>query len=291
MPDLDLSADCETDSAILSHFKYQFPAVFDPTMRSKSVLHSVEATIETIDDKVVRTKGCRLSSEKFLAMKSEIKRLHDAGIIEPSHSEFSTPIVMVAKKNSTFRLCANLTQLNKILKTHIPNVQDFTNTAHSCRYFTTLDIKDAYYSIPVKQSDKHKLTISTPLGNFQYNFLPMGLATSSCFYQKLMNEVISGLPQVFAYLDDLIIMSQTKEEHLRTLQCLFSRLQTHGLVVNEAKCKFRVSSLNFLGHKVSASGISPSKVKVQAIRQFQQPSKKKQLMRYLGMYQCYNKFV
>jgi len=66
--------------------------------------------------------------------------------------------------------------------------------AHGCCYFTTLDIKDAYYSIHVTPSDKHKLTIATPLGNFQYNFLPMGLATSSYYYQKLMNEMVSGLP-------------------------------------------------------------------------------------------------
>ena len=80
-------------------------------------------------------------------------------------------------------MCADFTNLNKILRTHkytLPNVQDIVNLAHDCKYFTTLDMKDAYYSIPVRPADKHMLTIATPLGNFQYNFLPMGLATSSC---------------------------------------------------------------------------------------------------------------
>ena len=145
-------------------------------------------------------------------------------------------------------------------------MHDFANMAHDCQYFTTLDIKDAYYVIPLRPSDKHKLTIATPLGNFQYNFLPMGLATSSCFYQKLMNEVVSGVSNVFAYLDDIIVKS--KDDHMNTLHQLFSRLKMHGLVVNESKCSFCQSSLIFLGHRVSASGISPSETKVRAINEF-----------------------
>ena len=283
-----------TNDPLLTGFKTRYPEVFDPQMRSKSILHSVEATIETLNDKVVTSKARRLNPEKFQALKLEIKRLLDAGIIEPSYSEFSSPIVMVAKKNGTFRMCADLTNLNKVLKTHkysLPNVHDFANMAHDCQYFTTMDIKDAYYVIPVRPSDKHKLTIATPLGNFQYNFLPMGLATSSCFYQKLMNEVVSGLPNVFAYLDDIIVMSKSKDDHMNTLHQLFSRLKMHGLVVNESKCSFCQSSLIFLGHRVSASGISPSETKVRAINEFPQPRTKKQLQRYLGMYQYYNKFV
>ena len=145
-------------------------------------------------------------------------------------------------------MCADFTNLNKILRTHkytLPNVQDFVNLAHGCKYFTTLDIKDAYYSISVRPADKHMLTIATPLGNFQYNFLPMGLATSSCYYQRLMNEVVAGLPNVFAYLDDIIVMSQTKEQHAQLLDKLFECLKVHGLVVNETKCVFCVSSLIF----------------------------------------------
>jgi len=86
-------------------------------------------------------------------------------------------------------------------------------------------------------------------------------------------------------------MSPTKEKHLKTLELLFSRLQAHGLVVNEAKCSFCVNSLTFLGHEVSASGIAPSTAKVQAILDFQQPRTKKELHRYLGMYQFYGRFV
>ena len=289
-----LRSDQQTDNSLLQHYKNRFLEVFDATPRSKTILHSVEATVEVSHNKIVHSKARRLGPDKFIALKTEINRLLEAGIIKPSHSEFSSPVVLVAKENGSFRMCADFTNLNKILRIHKytpPNVQDFVNLAHGCKYFTTLDIKDAYYSIPVRPADKHMLTIATPLGNFQYNFLPMGLATSSCYYQRLMNEVVAGLPNVFAYLDDIIAMSQTKEQHAQLLDKLFERLKVHGLVVNETKCVFCVSSLIFLGHKVSEDGIAPSEEKAKTITQFQQPPTVKEQRRYLGMYQYYAKFV
>ena len=106
-----------------------------------------------------------------------------------------------------------------------------------------------------------------------------------------MNEVVAGLPNVFAYLDDIIVMSQTKEQHAQLLDKLFERIKVHGLVVNETKCVFCVSSLIFLGHKVSKDGIAPSEEKVKTITQFQQLLTVKELRRYLGMYQYYAKFL
>ena len=289
-----LRSDQQTDNSFLQHYRNRFPEVFDATLRSTTILHSVEATVEVSHNKIVHSKARRLGPDKFIALKTEIDRLLEASIFEPSHSEFSSPVVLVAKKNGSLRICADFTNLNKILRTHkytLPNVQDFVNLAHGCKYFTTLDTKDAYYSIPVRPADKHMLTISTPLGNFQYNFLPMGFATSLCYYQRLMNKVVAGLPNVFAYLEDIIVMSQTKEQHAQLLDKLFERLKVHGLVVNETKCVFCVSSLIFLGHKVSEDGMAPSEEKVQTITEFQQPSTVKKLRRYLGMYQYYAKFV
>ena len=101
-----------------------------------------------------------------------------------------------------------------------------------CSWFNSIDIKDAYYHIPVRPADSHKLTITTPIGNFRYLFLPMGLATSGGYFQKLMNEVLSGLLQMFVYLDDIVIMSSSLEGYQRLLNLVFKRLEAHGLVVN-----------------------------------------------------------
>ena len=224
----------------------------------------------------------------------ELKRLIDQGVLGRSQSPWTFPIVMVKKKSGGWRLCADFTQLNKLLKIQkyaLPNINDFASIAHGCKWFSSIDIADAYYNIPVNPLHKHKLTITTPLGNYCYNYLPMGLSSSSCYYQRLINEVVSGLPQVYCYLDNLIIMSQSYDEHVQLLRQVFSRLCEHGLVVKESKCFFAVHSLSFLGYQVSSEGLAPLPSKVSAIKNYQLPRTKRQLKAYLGMYQFYARFV
>ena len=119
----------------------------------------------------------------------------------------------------------------------------------------------------------------------------MGLSSSSCYYQRLMNKVVNGLPQVYCYLDNLIIMSQSYEEHIQLLRQVFSRLCKHGLVVKESKCFFAVHSLSFLGYQVSPEGLAPLPSKVSAIKDYQLLRPKRHLKPYLGMYQFYDLFV
>ena len=138
--------------------------------------------------------------------------------------------------------------LNKILKVTryaLPNINDISCVAHECFWFSSVDIKDTYYYIPVNHADSHKLTTTTPLGNHKYLYLPIRLATSSGYFQKLMNELLSGLPRVFVYLDDIIIMSSDLEDHRKMLTLIFERLQQHGLLVNDAKYVFAVKKLSF----------------------------------------------
>ena len=201
---------------------------------------------------------------------------------------------MVRKKSGTWRLCADFTNLNKILQTRkyaLPYISDFTALAHGCSIFTSIDISDAYYNIPIKPEDKHKLIMTISLGNYSYNYLPMSLATSSTYFQQLMNKALAGIPQVFCYLDDVIVMSYNPTDHERTLNQVFARLHDYSLVVNQDKCVFGVNSLSFLGFKVSEQGFSPLPTKVLAINDFPLPRTKRQLKSYLGMYQYYSKFV
>ena len=158
------------------------------------------ASVETSTEEPVFCKTLHLISEKFRALRDELKRLCDQGILENSHSAWTSPIVMVRKKSGTWRLCADFTNLNKILQTRkyvFPYIIDFIRLAHGCYIFTSIDISYAYCNIPIKPEDKHKLTITTPLSNYSYNYLPMGLATSSTYFQQLMNEALIWIPQVF----------------------------------------------------------------------------------------------
>jgi len=292
--DFAICSDDKSNSEMLQALRHQYPEVFEPSIRTRGTKHSVVASVETTTCYPISTTPRRLSPEKYRALKEEIKRLCDQGILEPSQSAWSSPVVMVKKKKGGWRLCADFTNLNKILATRkyaLPDVNDFTSLAHGCQIFSSIDISDAYYNIKVKPQDKHKLTITTPLGNYCYNFLPMGLASSSTYFQQLMNEVLSGIPQTFCYLDDIIIMSSSSLEHQQTLHQVFTRLQEHGLVINSDKCFLGVKSLSFLGYHVSSEGLSPLPAKVEAINAFTLPRTPRQLRSYLGMYQYYAKFV
>ena len=212
------------------------------------------ASVQTSTEEPVFARTRCRSPEKFRALRDELKRLCDQGILENSHSAWTSPIVMVRKNSGTWRLYADFTNLNKILQTRkyaLPYINDFTALAHGCSIFSSIDISDAYYNILIKPEDKHKLTITTPLGNYSYNYLPMGLATSSTYFQQLMNEALVGIPQVFCYLDDVIVICRNRTDHERTLNQVFTRLRGHGLVVNQDKCVFGVNSLSFLSFKVS----------------------------------------
>ena len=274
-----------SDTSILEKLKCQYPQVFEQATRCRKTKHSVVAYVETNTEVPVWSRSRRLAPGKFEALKREIKQLVTQGILAESHSSWASPIVMVKKPSGEYRLCADFVALNKILKVPryaIPNINDFSAMAHGCSWFSSIDIKDAYYHIPVHPADSHQLTITTPIENFKYLFLPMGLAISSGYFQKLMNEVLSGLLQVFVYLDDIIIMSSSLEDHQRLLNLVFKRLEEHGLVVN---------LLSFLGHIVSSEGFKPTTTNVQAIVDYEKPRTKKQFRRFLGMIQFYNRFI
>ena len=291
--DFTVQSSQQSSSSLLQYLKSHYPQVFNASTRSREIEHSITARVETTTEVSVWSRARRLAPDEFVALKQEVKHLVNRGILAKSQSAWASPIVMVKKPSGKYRLCADFVSLNKILVSRyaLLNINDFSSMAHGCSWFSSVDIKDAYYHIPVDPADSHKLTITTHLGNYKYLSLPMGLATSSGCFQKLINEVLSGLLRVFVYLDDTIIMSPDLDDHRKLLSLVFERLQQHGLVVNDAKCVFAVKELSFLGHLVSAEGVKPTTKAVKAITDYVRPRTKRQLRRFLGMIQFYCRFI
>ena len=251
----------------------EFPEVFNCNKRKHFVKHSVIATVETSTETPIHSASRRLSPKQYKALKSELTRLLDQGILDCSQSPWTSPIVMVKKKTGDWRLCADFTNLSKVLdmqKYTLPNINDFAALAHDCKWFSALDVADAYYNIPVDPRHRHKLTIATPLGNYCYNYLPMGLASSSCYYQQLMNEAISNIPQVFCYLDDIIIMSKKFERAQTNSTASFRPLEKpwfscKGLKMRRCRTKpFFLTLPRFFSWIFSSSKQSCSNSRIQA---------------------------
>ena len=271
---------------LLCEYKHLFPDI--PT-RTDKIYHDVDVG----DSLAVKQHPYRLNPIKQKYLHDEVQYLLKHDFIEPSKSNWSSPCILVPKPDGTYRMCTDYRKVNNATKTDtfpIPRIDDCIDKIGNAKYITKIDLLKGFYQVPLTERAKELSAFVTPDGLFQYKVMPFGMKNAPATFQRLINNVISGIDGCEAYIDDVFIYSDTWEEHLAILRTFFERLSSAMLTVNLAKSEFGCARVNYLGHIVGQGQVKPIDAKISAISSFPKPENKKQLMRFLGMSGYYRKF-
>ena len=258
----------------------------------------VEHIIDTGEAKPAKIPPRRLPYALRKELEQELSKLESTGCIEPSTSPYASGLVLVRKTDGTLRVCVDYRQVNKDTvpdRYPMPRMDELVDAIgrKKGKYFTTLDLMKGYHQVKMDEHSKPKTAFTCHQGLYQYRRMPFGLTNAPVTFQRLMNKLFSGKgwEQVFVYLDDILIVSASFEDHLRDVGHVLDRLMEAGLRLKPSKCLFARKEVVYLGFTVSSEGVTPNHEKVKAIVEFPQPMDCKAVRQFLGMLNFYRRHI
>ena len=271
---------------LVQEYQCLFP---DVPSRTDHISHDVEIN----DAPPIKQHPYRLNPTKQKHLEAEIEYLLDNDFIEPSQSSWISPCLLVPKPDGSYRMCTDYRKLNNVTKADtypIPRIDDCVDKIGTSKYVSKFDLLKGFWQIPLTERAKEVSAFVTPKGLYQYKVMPFGMRNSPATFQRLINSVIAEIEGCEGYIDDVIIYSDTWEEHLKIMRKFFQRLSDAKLTINLLKSEFGCGHVTYLGHVVVQGQVKPVEAKVEAISMSPQPASKKHVMRFLGMTGYYRKF-
>lgn len=267
---------------------------YTPVKPIKSCV-SLKITLE--DEIPIYQSPRRLAVCERQSVNKQIDQWLNEGIIQNSRSNYSSPIVLVKKKDNSHRICVDYRKLNKkIIKDRypLPVVEDVLEKLYDSSVFTTLDLKNGFFHVDVEQNSRKFTSFVTPDGQYEFLKVPFGLCNSPSVFMRYINTIFHELIRnnvCILYMDDVIIPAKSEDENLKKLKLVFEVAIKNGLIINFEKCKFVRKKIEFLGHIVEKGFIKPSLEKTKAIRNFPIPKNVKQVQSFLGLAGFFRKFI
>ncbi len=256
----------------------------------------VQHDIQTRPGPPVKQQPRRMAFEKQHSADEQIQQNLNVGLASPSNSCWSSPIVMVQKKDQTYRLCVDYRTLNeRTIKDAypLPRIQDTLDTLSTAKWFSTLDLASGYWQVELTPQARQAAAFCSRKGLFAWNVMPFGLCNAPATFQRLMDRVLAGMQWeiCLVYLDDIIVLGKDVKEMLQRLAKVFERLRQANLKLKPAKCCLFHRRVVYLGHIVSEHGIATDPEKVRKIREWPQPTGVIEVRQFVGLASYYRRFV
>ena len=260
----------------------------------------VQLTIDTGDSKPKRQPARRTP----FAARKEIAHLlwsmQEQGVIRPSSSPWASPVVLVRKKDGSLRFCIDYWNLNSVTKGDtflLPRIDDMLDQLGKSKFFSTLDLAAGYWQVQVHSDSCEKTAFITHQGLYEFSVMPFGLKNALAVFQRLMQRVLMGLNPdegpsfVSVYLDDVIVFSETLEDHLEHLRKVMERFVKPELKLKPSKCHFVCERVEYLGHIITPQGTKPNSDRVAAVQGYPVLASVKQVKQFIGLVSYYRRFI
>lgn len=270
----------------------------DTLTATDAVTHKIPLKNDTAP---INIRPYRLPQVHKQVVEEHTKKMLKDGIIQPSQSAWNSPLLVVRKKpdangNPRWRLVVDFRKLNDVTVGDafpIPNITEILDQLGNSKFFSTLDLSNGFYQIPIDEKSREITAFSANNQHWEFLRLPMGLKGSPASFQRLMFSVLSGLVglKCFIYLDDIVVYGSNLEDHNRKLSHVFSRLRKFNLKLEPQKCNFLRKEVVYLGHTISEDGIKPDPSKIVAVRDYPIPRNVTDIKAFLGLASYYRKFI
>lgn len=228
-------------------------------------------------------------------VKEELDRMEELGVVsrQTEPTEWVSSMVTVVKPNKV-RICIDPRDLNTAIKReHYPmkSIEEVLAGIKDAKIFSVLDATSGFWQIKLDETSSKLCTVNTPFGRYRFNRLPFGIKSAPEVFQKIMTDLMNGIPHTEVVVDDILVWGTEEKEHDQSLRQVLDRARESNLKLSLKKCKVKREEVQYIGHVLSKDGIKPDPEKVRAVESMNAPSNVKELRTFLGFIQYLAKFI